>query len=81
MSGTSEGPTPAADLDRSAVTDSDKTYRKSYETTELKTYEYAFSAAALPMVVVDGDGLVGAANAGEAPRADFLGIEKFCPST
>ncbi|MEU2776463.1 EAL domain-containing protein [Streptomyces sp. NPDC007162] len=62
MSGTSEGPTPAADLDRSAVTDSDKTYRKSYETTELKTYEYAFSAATLPMVVVDGDGLVGAAN-------------------
>ncbi|MEU2337583.1 EAL domain-containing protein [Streptomyces sp. NPDC013172] len=62
MSGTSEGPTPAADLDRSAVTDSDKTYRKSYETTELKTYEYAFSAAALPMVVVDGEGLVGAAN-------------------
>ncbi|MEU2423124.1 EAL domain-containing protein [Streptomyces sp. NPDC007851] len=62
MSGTSEGPTPAADLDRSAVTESDNTYRKSYETTELKTYEYAFGAAALPMVVVDGEGLVGAAN-------------------
>ncbi|MCG7205895.1 putative bifunctional diguanylate cyclase/phosphodiesterase [Streptomyces arenae] len=62
MSGTSEGPTPAADLDRSAVTESDKSYRKSYETTELRTYEYAFSAAALPMIVVDGEGLVGAAN-------------------
>ncbi|MEU9972488.1 bifunctional diguanylate cyclase/phosphodiesterase [Streptomyces sp. NPDC051014] len=46
MSGTSEGPTPAADLDRSAVTDSDNICRKSYdeatdpkpdETTEITT--------------------------------------------
>ncbi|MEV5959200.1 EAL domain-containing protein [Streptomyces sp. NPDC051987] len=66
MSGTSEGPTPAADLDRSAVTESDKTYRKSYEKTndqtEPKTYAYAFAAAALPMAVVDPEGHVTTAN-------------------
>ncbi|MER6226912.1 putative bifunctional diguanylate cyclase/phosphodiesterase [Streptomyces sp. 900105755] len=74
MSGTSEGPTPAADLDRSAVTESDNTYRKSYEktdettgeTTDARTapttYEHAFAAAALPMAVVDREGLVTAAN-------------------
>ncbi|MFD4597941.1 putative bifunctional diguanylate cyclase/phosphodiesterase [Streptomyces sp. NPDC058464] len=62
MSGTSEGPTPAADLDRSAVTESDKTYRKSYEKTEPKTYEYAFASAALPMAVVDREGHVTTAN-------------------
>ncbi|MER6083123.1 EAL domain-containing protein [Streptomyces sp. NPDC001833] len=66
MSGTSEGPTPAADLDRSAVTESDNTYRKSYEKTDEKTapttYEHAFAAAALPMAVVDREGLVTAAN-------------------
>ncbi|MEU0965538.1 EAL domain-containing protein [Streptomyces sp. NPDC005917] len=75
MSGTSEGPTPAADLDRSAVTQSDKIYRKSYdettdpktgettdETTDPKTYEHAFTAAALPMAVVDREGLVSTAN-------------------
>ncbi|MFD4505571.1 putative bifunctional diguanylate cyclase/phosphodiesterase [Streptomyces sp. NPDC058457] len=62
MSGTSEGPTPAADLDRSAVTESDNTYRKSYEQTEPKTYEYAFAAAALPMAVVDREGHVTSAN-------------------
>ncbi|MER5526952.1 EAL domain-containing protein [Streptomyces sp. NPDC002677] len=91
MSGTSEGPTPAADLDRSAVTESDNISRKSYnETTDPKTgetaettqttqatrtaaptgeapdprtYEHAFTAAALPMAVVDRDGLVSTANA------------------
>ncbi|MFK0155227.1 putative bifunctional diguanylate cyclase/phosphodiesterase [Streptomyces sp. NPDC090499] len=66
MSGTSEGPTPAADLDRSAVTESDNTYRKSYAKTDEKTapttYEHAFAAAALPMAVVDREGLVTAAN-------------------
>ncbi|GGM91218.1 putative bifunctional diguanylate cyclase/phosphodiesterase [Streptomyces fuscichromogenes] len=62
MSGTSEGPTPAADLDRSAVTESDKTYRKSYEKTEQRTYEHAFAAATLPMAVVDREGLVSTAN-------------------
>ncbi|MGW7527125.1 putative bifunctional diguanylate cyclase/phosphodiesterase [Streptomyces sp. NPDC054783] len=52
MSGTSEGPTPAADLDRSAVTDSDHT-----------TYHRVFTAAPLAMAVVDHAGLVAGANA------------------
>ncbi|MFG2355954.1 putative bifunctional diguanylate cyclase/phosphodiesterase [Streptomyces sp. NPDC048521] len=51
MSGTSEGPTPAADLDRSAVTDSDYT-----------TYHRAFAAAPLSMAVVDPEGIVVSAN-------------------
>lgn len=61
MSGTSEGPTPAADLDRSAVTDSDHT-----------TYHRVFAAAPLAMAVVDGAGLVAGANAafGELLGAD-----------
>lgn len=52
MSGTSEGPTPAADLDRSAVTESDTIYRS------------VFRAAVLAMAVVDRDGLVVRANDG-----------------
>jgi diguanylate cyclase (GGDEF)-like protein/PAS domain S-box-containing protein len=52
VSGTSEGPTPAADLDRSAVTDSDHT-----------TYHRVFAAAPLAMAVVDRAGLVADANA------------------
>ncbi|MFG3205494.1 putative bifunctional diguanylate cyclase/phosphodiesterase [Streptomyces sp. NPDC048192] len=61
MSGTSEGPTPAADLDRSAVTDSDHT-----------TYHRVFAAAPLAMAVVDRAGLVAGANAafGELLGAD-----------
>ncbi|MEU6090513.1 bifunctional diguanylate cyclase/phosphodiesterase [Streptomyces sp. NPDC047085] len=51
MSGTSEGPTPAADLDRSAVTDSDQS-----------TYHRVFAAAPLSMAVVDREGLVVSAN-------------------
>ncbi|MER6331047.1 EAL domain-containing protein [Streptomyces sp. NPDC001034] len=51
MSGTSEGPTPAADLDRSAVTDSDHI-----------TYDRVFGAAPLAMAVVDREGLVLRAN-------------------
>ncbi|MGW2698611.1 putative bifunctional diguanylate cyclase/phosphodiesterase [Streptomyces sp. NPDC001340] len=51
MSGTSEGPTPAADLDRSAVTDSDH-----------NTYRRVFAAAPLAMAVVDREGLVASAN-------------------
>ncbi|MFJ9421526.1 putative bifunctional diguanylate cyclase/phosphodiesterase [Streptomyces sp. NPDC101249] len=51
MSGTSEGPTPAADH-RSAVTESDTIYRS------------VFTAAALAMAVVDRDGLVLRANDG-----------------
>ncbi|KOV59365.1 histidine kinase [Streptomyces sp. MMG1121] len=52
VSGTSEGPTPAADLDRSAVTDSDHT-----------TYHRVFAAAPHAMAVVDRAGLVVSANA------------------
>ncbi|MFF7972744.1 EAL domain-containing protein [Streptomyces sp. NPDC007905] len=61
MSGTSEGPTPAADLDRSAVTDSDHS-----------TYHRVFAAAPLAMAVVDGDGLVVSAN---AAFGDLLGTD------
>ncbi|WP_225096309.1 bifunctional diguanylate cyclase/phosphodiesterase [Streptomyces sp. CoH27] len=60
MSGTSEGPTPAADLDRSAVTDSDHT-----------TYHRVFAAAPLAMAVVDRAGLVVRAN---AAFGELLGI-------
>ncbi|MGW2958209.1 putative bifunctional diguanylate cyclase/phosphodiesterase [Streptomyces sp. NPDC001220] len=104
MSGTSEGPTPAADLDRSAVTESDNICRKSYNQTadpktgetpqatqttdtkapteppgatpDAKTYEHAFTAAALPMAVVDRDGLVSTANAafGSLIGADPAGL-------
>ncbi|MEU9381818.1 EAL domain-containing protein [Streptomyces sp. NPDC048279] len=101
MSGTSEGPTPAADLDRSAVTESDNVCRKSYsETTDPKaggttgtatstrttetadgtpdpkTYEHVFTAAALPMAVVDREGLVSTANAafGTLIGADPAGL-------
>ncbi|MFF3161792.1 putative bifunctional diguanylate cyclase/phosphodiesterase [Streptomyces sp. NPDC003273] len=61
MSGTSEGPTPAADLDRSAVTDSDHTI-----------YHRVFAAAPLSMAVLDPEGLVVSANAalGELLGAD-----------
>ncbi|MFJ4584456.1 putative bifunctional diguanylate cyclase/phosphodiesterase [Streptomyces echinatus] len=51
MSGTSEGPTPAADLDRSAVTDSHHT-----------TYYRVFAAAPLAMAVVSPEGFVDTAN-------------------
>ncbi|MFC9928697.1 putative bifunctional diguanylate cyclase/phosphodiesterase [Streptomyces sp. NPDC127190] len=64
MSATSEGPTPAADLDRSAVTvitDSDHS-----------TYHRVFAAAPLSMAVVDTEGLVVSANSalGELLGAD-----------
>ncbi|QTD98742.1 putative bifunctional diguanylate cyclase/phosphodiesterase [Streptomyces cyanogenus] len=52
MSGTSEGPTPAADLDRSAVTDSHYT-----------TYHRVFATAPLAMAVVAPEGYVVSANA------------------
>lgn len=51
MSGTSEGPTPAADLDRSAVTDSHHT-----------TYHRVFATAPLAMAVVAPEGYVISAN-------------------
>ncbi|MEU6376870.1 EAL domain-containing protein [Streptomyces sp. NPDC046909] len=55
MSGTSEGPTPAADLNRAVVTESD------FSTT-YHTYQSAFAAAPLAMAVVDREGLVVGAN-------------------
>ncbi|MET7284369.1 bifunctional diguanylate cyclase/phosphodiesterase [Streptomyces sp. NPDC005573] len=60
MSGTSEGPTPAADLDRSAVTDSDPI-----------PYHRVFAAAPVSMAVVNAQGLVVNAN---AAFAELLGI-------
>ncbi|MBO4258165.1 putative bifunctional diguanylate cyclase/phosphodiesterase [Streptomyces griseorubiginosus] len=52
MSGTSEGPAPAADLDRGAVTESDSIYRSVFRT------------ASVAMAVVDREGLVVTANDG-----------------
>ncbi|MEU0116192.1 EAL domain-containing protein [Streptomyces bobili] len=67
MSGTSEGPTPAADLDRSAVTVSDikaSTRRGAAEDSDggLPAYRSVFAAAPLAMAVVDREGLVSDAN-------------------
>ncbi|MFJ2236852.1 putative bifunctional diguanylate cyclase/phosphodiesterase [Streptomyces sp. NPDC087859] len=59
MSGTSEGPAPAADLDRAVVTDSDFS---ASPRTEPPTYQSAFAAAPLAMAVVDREGLVVGAN-------------------
>ncbi|OPG10500.1 histidine kinase [Streptomyces sp. GKU 895] len=72
MSGTSEGPAPATDLDRAAVTDSD--YNTSSR-TDSPAYRSAFAAAPLAMAVVDREGLVVSANGslgdllGSAPEA------------
>ncbi|WP_320782167.1 putative bifunctional diguanylate cyclase/phosphodiesterase [Streptomyces sp. CRN 30] len=65
MSGTSEGPAPAADLDRSAVTESDFESALSgarERRTEPPTYRSVFTAAPLAMAVVDPDGTVVSAN-------------------
>ncbi|MDX3529282.1 EAL domain-containing protein [Streptomyces sp. ID05-39B] len=67
MSGTSEGPTPAADLDRSAVTVSDikaSTRRGAAEDSDggPSAYRSVFAAAPLAMAVVDREGLVRDAN-------------------
>ncbi|MFG2945560.1 putative bifunctional diguanylate cyclase/phosphodiesterase [Streptomyces adustus] len=59
MSGTSEGPTPAADLDRSAVTDSDL----DASPLSVSTYRSVFATAPLAMAVVDPEGMVVGANA------------------
>ncbi|PWI18194.1 histidine kinase [Streptomyces sp. Act143] len=72
MSGTSEGPAPATDLDRAAVTDSDFS---TSSRTEPQAYRSAFVAAPLAMAVVDREGLVVGANGtlgellGSAPEA------------
>ncbi|MGW0944277.1 putative bifunctional diguanylate cyclase/phosphodiesterase [Streptomyces sp. NPDC002623] len=58
MSGTSEGPTPAADLDWSAVTESDIDSTDSGP----PAYRSVFAAAPLAMAVVDRQGLVVDAN-------------------
>ncbi|NUS22955.1 MAG: EAL domain-containing protein [Streptomyces sp.] len=65
MSGTSEGPAPATELDRAAVTDSDfntssPTAPQAYP--EPTAYRSAFVAAPLAMAVVDREGLVVSAN-------------------
>nr|WP_152894022.1 EAL domain-containing protein [Streptomyces adustus] len=59
VSGTSEGPTPAADLDRSAVTDSDL----DASPLSVSTYRSVFATAPLAMAVVDREGMVVGANA------------------
>ncbi|MER7102912.1 EAL domain-containing protein [Streptomyces humidus] len=63
MSGTSEGPTPAADLDRSAVTESDIDGTGSGPPAhQPPVYRAVFSAAPLAMAVVDSEGRVVDAN-------------------
>ncbi|MFH9732559.1 putative bifunctional diguanylate cyclase/phosphodiesterase [Streptomyces sp. NPDC017260] len=62
MNGTSEGPAPAADLDRSAVTESDTCLVPRTPCTGPPTYRSAFTAAPLAMAVVDAEGMVVGAN-------------------
>ncbi|MDQ0991077.1 bifunctional diguanylate cyclase/phosphodiesterase [Streptomyces sp. V3I7] len=73
MSGTSEGPTPAADLDRSAVTASDTPappggglrpgpVPRRGEPAAASAYRSVFAASPLSMAVVDAEGLVVTAN-------------------
>ncbi|WP_189420200.1 putative bifunctional diguanylate cyclase/phosphodiesterase [Streptomyces griseoviridis] len=65
MSGTSEGPAPAADLDGSAVTQGDVEMARSASRTgraEPPAYRSAFTAAPLAMAVVDPEGTVVSAN-------------------
>ncbi|KUN28214.1 histidine kinase [Streptomyces antibioticus] len=63
MSGTSEGPAPATDLDRAAVTDSDfNTSSRTEPQAGPTAYRSAFVAAPLAMAVVDREGLVVSAN-------------------
>ncbi|MFG2787036.1 putative bifunctional diguanylate cyclase/phosphodiesterase [Streptomyces sp. NPDC048419] len=68
MSGTSEGPAPAADLDRVAVTESDAYASPRTEQlttrTEPSAYHSVFTAAPLAMAVVDREGMVVSANSG-----------------
>ncbi|MFI7300818.1 putative bifunctional diguanylate cyclase/phosphodiesterase [Streptomyces sp. NPDC050121] len=63
MSGTSEGPTPAADLDRSAVTESEINSTDSGPRVHRPpAYRSVFAAAPLAMAVVDREGLIVDAN-------------------
>jgi diguanylate cyclase (GGDEF)-like protein/PAS domain S-box-containing protein len=59
VSGTSEGPTPAADLDRAVITQSDL---DAPPRAEPPPYRSVFTAAPLAMAVVDPEGLVVSAN-------------------
>ncbi|RSN44488.1 histidine kinase [Streptomyces sp. WAC 04229] len=61
MNGTSEGPTSAADLDRSAVTESDQVAPRTARERPA-AYRSVFTAAPLAMAVVDAEGLVVSAN-------------------
>lgn len=70
MSGTSEGPTPAADLIGPAVTDSNHQASRRTRADASDSYRSAFAAAPLAMAVVDREGLVAGAN---AALADLLG--------
>ncbi|MEV5015245.1 putative bifunctional diguanylate cyclase/phosphodiesterase [Streptomyces sp. NPDC053780] len=62
MNGTSEGPTSAADLDRSAVTKSDQGLAPRAARERPAAYRSVFTAAPLAMAVVDAEGLVVSAN-------------------
>ncbi|WP_226486982.1 putative bifunctional diguanylate cyclase/phosphodiesterase [Streptomyces parvulus] len=62
MNGTSEGPASAADLDRSAVTESDQNLAPRTARERPAAYRSVFTAAPLAMAVVDGEGLVVSAN-------------------
>ncbi|MFG3316608.1 putative bifunctional diguanylate cyclase/phosphodiesterase [Streptomyces sp. NPDC048171] len=62
MNGTSEGPTSAAALDRSAVTESDHDLAPRTGRERPAAYRSVFTAAPLAMAVVDAEGLVVSAN-------------------
>ncbi|MGW8743493.1 putative bifunctional diguanylate cyclase/phosphodiesterase [Streptomyces sp. WAC 04229] len=62
MNGTSEGPTSAAALDRSAVTESDHGLAPRTARERPAAYRSVFTAAPLAMAVVDAEGLVVSAN-------------------
>ncbi|MEU6450932.1 EAL domain-containing protein [Streptomyces sp. NPDC046979] len=62
MNGTSEGPASAADLDRSAVTESDQGLAPRTARERPAAYRSVFTAAPLAMAVVDAEGLVVSAN-------------------
>ncbi|WP_393058291.1 putative bifunctional diguanylate cyclase/phosphodiesterase [Streptomyces sp. LN549] len=66
MSGTSEGPRPAAGTALSSpppsVTERDEAWPSAGDPTETHDYRAAFRAAALPMAVVDHEGLIVTAN-------------------
>ncbi|MBZ9640696.1 EAL domain-containing protein [Streptomyces sp. PSKA30] len=70
MSGTSEGPTPAADLIRPAVTDSNHQASRRTNGEVSDPLRSAFVSAPLAMAVVDREGLVVTAN---DALADLLG--------